>query len=312
MPLEPHHKLQIAMLMGNAICKFLQPSIYESIIRIKKYPYLPDLPPSRISVHTVKVEQLMVCDVIYITKDMTYREMKEILQIAPHLRSFPIVTDHENKILLGSVAKRYLMMLLRRHVLITQQDSRASGRMTPSEIFNTIRRTTVPLQAVFTRPTSAELSTVRLPSDLLTSQLQHDERDPEALLSRTIDLDEIAIDAAPFQLVLGSSLYKVHTLFSLLGLSHAYVTDCGRLVGVVGLKEVCPLIRAHRFTQCIPQCSLQLRDALANIYVRGAVVPERKLTSASAALLHSKVCTQTLQIKLNTVLAVSLTLLKSN
>lgn len=112
--------------------------------------------------------------------------------------------------------------------------------------------------------------------------------------------------------VIPAECVQVHTLFSLLGLSHAYVTDCGRLVGVVGLKEVCPLIRAHRFTQCIPQCSLQLRDALANIYVRGAVVPERKLTSASAALLHSKVCTQTLQIKLNTVLAVSLTLLKSN
>ncbi|KAK5971419.1 Chloride channel protein [Trichostrongylus colubriformis] len=107
----------------------------------------------------------------------------------------------------------------------------------------------VPLQAVFTRPSS---------TDLLK------DRDPESLLDRTIDLDEVAIDAAPFQLVLGSSLYKVHTLFSLLGLSHAYVTDCGRLVGVVGLKE--------------------LRDALANIYVRGAVVPERKLTSAG--LVH--------------------------
>ncbi|WKX93184.1 hypothetical protein Q1695_010880 [Nippostrongylus brasiliensis] len=303
--LAPILPVLIAMLMGNAICKFLQPSIYESIIRIKKYPYLPDLPPSRISVHTVKVEQVMVCDVIYITKDMTYREMKEVMQLAPHLRSFPIVTDRENKILLGSVAKRYLMMLLRRHVLVTQQDSRASARMTPSEIFNTIRRTSmrlskrspsrrskeervkdndtsrseteqlevvtdrtysgntllsisplhapnsVPLQAVFTRPSS---------TDLLK------EKDPEILLDRIIDLDEIAIDAAPFQLVLGSSLYKVHTLFSLLGLSHAYVTDCGRLVGVVGLKE--------------------LRDALANIYVRGAVVPERKLTSASAALLN--------------------------
>ncbi|KAK6058223.1 hypothetical protein COOONC_04212 [Cooperia oncophora] len=143
--LAPILPVLIAMLMGNAICKFLQPSIYESIIRIKKYPYLPDLPPSRISVHTVKVEQVMVCDVIYITKDMTYREMKEILQMAPHLRSFPIVTDHENKILLGSVAKRYLTMLLRRHVLITQQDSRASVRMTPSEIFNTIRRTSMRL-----------------------------------------------------------------------------------------------------------------------------------------------------------------------
>ncbi|KIH52471.1 hypothetical protein ANCDUO_17428 [Ancylostoma duodenale] len=191
-------------------------------------------------------------------------------------------------------------MLLRRHVLVTQQDSRVSARMTPTEIFNSIRRTsmrlskrsssrrskeprendsaksdpdqlevvtertysgntllsisplhapnTVPLQAVFTRPSASDLAKL------------HD-RDPEVLLDRKIDLDEIAIDAAPFQLVLGSSLYKVHTLFSLLGLSHAYVTDCGRLVGVVGLKE--------------------LRDALANIYVRGAVVPERKLTSGT-------------------------------
>ncbi|KJH45472.1 CBS domain protein [Dictyocaulus viviparus] len=293
------------MLMGNAVCKFLQPSIYESIIRIKKYPYLPDLPPSRISVHTVKVEQVMVCDVIYITKDMTYREMKDILQMAPHLRSFPIVTDREDKVLLGSVAKRYLTMLLRRHVLITQQDSRSSVRMTPADIFHSIRRTSmrlsrrspsqrskemresentkdeaehvdvvtdrtysgntllsisplhppnnVPLQAIFTRPST--------------------DRDPETLLNRTIDLDEIAIDAAPFQLVLGSSLYKVHTLFSLLGLSHAYVTDCGRLVGVVGLKE--------------------LRDALANIYVRGAVVPERKHTSDLYATKANKRRTNT-------------------
>ncbi|KAJ1351051.1 hypothetical protein KIN20_006988 [Parelaphostrongylus tenuis] len=296
--LAPILPVLIAMLMGNAICKFLQPSIYESIIRIKKYPYLPDLPPSRISVYTVKVEQVMVCDVIYITKDMTYREVKEILQMAPHLRSFPIVTDHESKILLGSVAKRYLVMLLRRYVLINQQDNRSSARMTPTEIFNTIRRTSmrlsrrspsrrskdgretdstkseteqvdvvtdrnysgntllsisplhapsnVPLQAVFTRPSTTDVTK---------------ENDPKTLIDRVIDLDEIAIDAAPFQLVLGSSLYKVHTLFSLLGLSHAYVTDCGRLVGVVGLKE--------------------LRDALGNIYLRGAVVPERKLTSGA-------------------------------
>uniref|UniRef100_A0A1I7T7G1 Chloride channel protein n=1 Tax=Caenorhabditis tropicalis TaxID=1561998 RepID=A0A1I7T7G1_9PELO len=308
--LSPILPVLIAMLMGNAVCKFLQPSIYESIIRVKKYPYLPDLPPSRVSVHTVKVEQLMVTDVIYITKDMTYREMKDILQLAPHLRSFPIVTDHENKILLGSVAKRYLTMLLRRHVLVNQQDSRNIGRITPAEIFNTIRRTSmrlsrrspsrrsnssqtrensipetarsdapsndqvefvsertisgntllsisplhcpnnIPLQAVFTRPSSADLSKAETNADIL--------------LNRNIDLDEIAIDAAPFQLVLGSSLYKVHTLFSLLGLSHAYVTDCGKLVGVVGLKE--------------------LRDAMANIYVRGAVAPvkpDRKLTSGT-------------------------------
>lgn len=31
---------------------------------------------------------------------------------------------------------------------------------------------------------------------------------------------------------------QTHTLFSLLGLSHAYVTSIGKLVGVVALKEV--------------------------------------------------------------------------
>lgn len=32
--------------------------------------------------------------------------------------------------------------------------------------------------------------------------------------------------------------FQTHTLFSLLGLSHAYVTNTGKLVGVVALKEV--------------------------------------------------------------------------
>ena len=93
----------------------------------------------------------------------------------------------------------------------------------------------LPLQAVFTRPSNQELHKV---SGTSKQKLLFQVQDIETLLDRTIDLDEIAIDAAPFQLVLGSSLYKVHTLFCLLGLSHAYVTDCGKLVGVVGLKEV--------------------------------------------------------------------------
>lgn len=35
-----------------------------------------------------------------------------------------------------------------------------------------------------------------------------------------------------------SLITQTHTLFSLLGLSHAYVTSIGKLVGVVALKEV--------------------------------------------------------------------------
>ena len=60
----------------------------------------------------------------------------------------------------------------------------------------------------------------------------------EELLSQTIDFKKSFIDPAPFQLVERTNLYKIHSLFSILCLSHAYVTSIGRLVGVVTLKDV--------------------------------------------------------------------------
>ena len=53
-----------------------------------------------------------------------------------------------------------------------------------------------------------------------------------------IEFDKCQIDPAPFQLVEKTSLLKVHSLFSMLGVNHAYVTTIGRLIGVVGLKEL--------------------------------------------------------------------------
>lgn len=59
-------------------------------------------------------------------------------------------------------------------------------------------------------------------------------------LEKEIDLDaaNVHIDPSPFQLVERTSLLKVHSLFSMIGINHAYVTNVGRLVGVVALKEV--------------------------------------------------------------------------
>lgn len=60
----------------------------------------------------------------------------------------------------------------------------------------------------------------------------------ETEMDKPLDIDQIRIDPSPFQLVERTSLHKTHTLFSLLGLSHAYVTNTGKLVGVVALKEL--------------------------------------------------------------------------
>merc|ERR1719322_786776 len=57
-------------------------------------------------------------------------------------------------------------------------------------------------------------------------------------MEKSVDFSQIKIAPAPFQLPEKSSLLKVHSLFSMLGVDHAYVTTIGRLIGVVGLKEL--------------------------------------------------------------------------
>lgn len=66
-------------------------------------------------------------------------------------------------------------------------------------------------------------------------------------MAKSIDLEaeNIAIDPAPFQLVEKTSILKVHSLFSMVGINHAYVTKIGRLVGVVALKEVGIFVRFY-------------------------------------------------------------------
>ncbi|KAK6054396.1 CBS domain protein [Cooperia oncophora] len=276
-------RLHIALMIGNAICSFLQPSIYESIISIQGYPYLADLPPSRVSVHTMKVEKVMVKDIVFITRDTTYMELREILLETPNLRSYPFVTDKRSMTLLGSVARKYLCYLLVKHlgpdpgIQLHKRKSR-----TASELFNTIgqfrrgsnvnfnaiNNGTSPQGFLTDRNISGNTLLAHSPlhdnqgergplASLLYSQTENSEVPVHSLAKRAeilaskLHLDDVAIDPAPFQLVKGTSLYKVHTLFSLLALNHAYVTEKGRLVGVVALKE--------------------LREALSNIYSRGAV-----------------------------------------
>lgn len=60
----------------------------------------------------------------------------------------------------------------------------------------------------------------------------------EEQMSLPVDFTGCHVDPAPFQLVGRTSLLKVHSLFSMVGVNHAYVTAIGKLVGVVGLKEL--------------------------------------------------------------------------
>lgn len=59
-----------------------------------------------------------------------------------------------------------------------------------------------------------------------------------AQLNEKVNFLDIMVNPAPVQLVEKTPLSEVHSLFSMVGIYHAYVTNIGRLVGVVGLTEL--------------------------------------------------------------------------
>ena len=80
---------------------------------------------------------------------------------------------------------------------------------------------------------------VSLPRERIADMSPEEQRQWEELEMRNqVNFDCCHIDPAPFQLVERTSLLKVHSMFSLLGVNHAYVTTIGKLIGIVSLTEL--------------------------------------------------------------------------
>lgn len=365
--------VMIAVLISNAIAALLQPSMYDSIILIKKLPYLPDLLPSGSGMYNLTVEDFMLRDVKYIWQGISYQTLKEILKENKQLRSLPLVDSPDNMILLGSVQRFELIKMIDKHIgrekrlevaakwkkeaeereeqdrikriqeerqrrpsrfevvpapdiiklrqianneMLTPQAKKESSQFSPvfgslpkksilkktnsftMKGFSPLSATHSPVNTPYSTITGAE-NRIRSAFDAIfrksaTLQDVQNQNDPELgskssmgwkgeqspsitpsidgphfptgiskkvqlprervcdmsaedqkiwemeEMAKPIDLEaaHVHIDASPFQLVERTSLLKVHSLFSMVGINHAYVTKIGRLVGVVALKEV--------------------------------------------------------------------------
>ncbi|KAJ6653612.1 hypothetical protein lerEdw1_009046 [Lerista edwardsae] len=107
--------MMVAVILANMVAQSLQPSLYDSIIQVKKLPYLPDLGWNQISKYNIFVEDIMVCDVQYISSNCKYRDLQTLLQ-SSNVKTFPVVDSPESMVLLGSVERSELKGLLRRHL----------------------------------------------------------------------------------------------------------------------------------------------------------------------------------------------------
>ncbi|XP_037076160.1 uncharacterized protein LOC119097211 [Pollicipes pollicipes] len=107
--------VMIAVLIANAISQLLQPSIYDSIIQIKKLPYLPDILTST-NAYSIYVEDIMVREVQYIWHGISHRQLRQVLRENKKLSSVPLVDSHDSMVLLGSIKRKHLVLLLEKHL----------------------------------------------------------------------------------------------------------------------------------------------------------------------------------------------------
>uniref|UniRef100_A0A3B5MDV1 Chloride channel, voltage-sensitive 2a n=1 Tax=Xiphophorus couchianus TaxID=32473 RepID=A0A3B5MDV1_9TELE len=232
--------VMIAVILANAVAQALQPSLYDSIIRIKKLPYLPELGMGHHEKYNIRVEDIMVRDVRFITLNSSYRDLQEML-LTGHLKTLALVECRDSMILLGSIERLQLQSLLslqlsrQRRLEYLRQLAQDNGAHDPLPSLTSDSTPSSPCAHVhLNSPTN---TSARQVVRFLVSTQQIAEWEDQQL-DQLVDFKNCKIDPAPFQLVEQTSLHKTHTIFSLLGLGHAYVTSMGRLVGVVSLKEL--------------------------------------------------------------------------
>uniref|UniRef100_A0A8C7HEM3 Chloride voltage-gated channel 2 n=2 Tax=Oncorhynchus kisutch TaxID=8019 RepID=A0A8C7HEM3_ONCKI len=272
--------VMIAVILANAVAQSLQPSLYDSIIRIKKLPYLPELGWGHHEYYNIRVEDIMIRDVTYITLNCCYRDLHDVL-LAGHLKTLALLESSESMILLGSIERAQLQALLslqlgrprrleylrdrataekKRLSMVSHPGSEDGSQRVNQEVrfqVSTVLTTHTELNVTLFEITHVwspqyhtklnvthyEVSHVWSPQyhtklNITLFEITHIAEWEENQLDEQVNFDNCKIDPAPFQLVERTSLHKTHTIFSLLGLDHAYVTSIGRLIGVVSLKEL--------------------------------------------------------------------------
>ncbi|CAH0549330.1 unnamed protein product [Brassicogethes aeneus] len=248
----------ISVLISNGIARLLTPSVYDIVIISNNLPYLPDLLPSKSAIYKTYVEDFMISDTKYLYLGMSYRELKHLLKDCRKIKHFPIVDNSHNMILLGSISRNQLIALLenqigrkrRMEILPYGLDEDGGVIDNPNEYEKEIqlRKKKLERERIFEKyivdikkediveekPKKVIMPIRRVVDMSKQQQLEWETNQ----LNETVDFSRSIVDPAPFQLVERTSLLKVHTLFSMLAINVAYVTSIGKLVGVVGLKEL--------------------------------------------------------------------------
>uniref|UniRef100_A0A3Q2VPW1 Chloride channel 2c n=1 Tax=Haplochromis burtoni TaxID=8153 RepID=A0A3Q2VPW1_HAPBU len=226
--------VMIAVILANAVAQSLQPSLYDSIIRIKKLPYLPELGWGHHEKYNIRVEDIMVRDVRYITLNCCYRDLHNVL-LTGQLKTLALVESAESMILLGSIERAQLQSLLSQQLgrarrlqyireRAVEEKKRLSIVLDPASDDNGSQRTSQEVRFQVRGCWITEVYSVQAGENHILLQTFTDPlcdfqiaEWEERQLDEQVNFNNCKIDPAPFQLVERTSLLCVELISLLLG-----------------------------------------------------------------------------------------------
>ena len=190
-------------VIAYAIGSWLTPSIFDTIIVMRQIPFLPAFKPAKF--YEYKAIEIAEKSFVYISEDSTLATLQEVRRADKSFIRFPIVNSDRK--LLADVSAVDVVGYLKACYMIdftkyTQEARKIIEKIIENPDFQ------------------IEAEVKKEVDDFLSAQV--DFRSPVLHISKS-----------PTFVPINTSLAKVHFLFLLLGLSQIYITNHGKLEGIM-------------------------------------------------------------------------------
>lgn len=286
----------VAVLLAYAVANLMSPSIYEVMMILNGLPYMPHLATRHGAVDLRATDVLQECDGFLVYKVSTHRDAVRLLSITdlPRYVSIPIVKSAQHPVLVGTVQRGALQKAVECFLKTTvdcDQFEQEPALSSPTQMFRnglaamkkkgTPRRNYARVMSDTAKASSMEAGhsmagagTSRLAGGAAGLSLGRDrvEGALDTLLQyRDMDMDldgvaqsagtnhMVAVDTAPFTLLDTVAFSRVHYYFTMLGLSHAFVTGSdGVLRGVLTKDSLVKMIAVSSAADSVPEVGNRL------------------------------------------------------
>eukprot|EP01048_Picozoa_sp_COSAG05_P001612 COSAG05_NODE_55_length_23493_cov_709.337907_22_plen_745_part_00 len=277
----------VAVLLAYAVANLMSPSIYEVMMILNGLPYMPHLATRHDIVDLRAADVLLECNDFLVYKVSTFRDAVRLLRNSglPRYVSMPIVKSTADPVLVGTVQRGSLQKAVEAHLKTTvdwdqfeQEPTLASPRELLRSGLAAIKKKGTPrrnyarvmtdaakvngdadaVNITSTAPNSSPGSRDRV-ENALDVLLAYRDMDMETAQPSTSS-QPVVVDTAPFTLLDTVTFSRVHYYFTMLGLSHAFVTGSdGTLMGVLTKDSLVKRIASTDATlKSVPQISNRL------------------------------------------------------